>query len=112
MSKWVLPTSKSGALNVEMISRSLQRSRSFSRRRVIPTSQSAANPAVRQEKQTEEAELERICKSILQFVLNVARKLKYRLNPDRADRSIAVPAIIRYGRIKRRNLETLLSLSS
>jgi len=56
---------------------------------------SAANPAVRLEKQSGAAELDRISKDIPQSALNVARKLKYRSNPDRGDRFIAVPVITR-----------------
>jgi hypothetical protein len=94
--QWVLPTSKSNVLSVATILHSLHRNRSFSRRKVTLTSRRGVFLAVRPGNLTEVAVApDPTCRSIQRFVLSVAKKLKYRSNPDRADRYIAVLATAR-----------------
>jgi hypothetical protein len=93
--QWVLPTSRSIALNVVMILHSPRRNRNFSHRKVIPMNQSVAFPAVRQGNPKEAGVEDPTCKSIRQYALNVVRIRKFHSNPDRADLFIAALAIVK-----------------
>ena len=95
--QWVLPTNRSIAWNVEMISLSRQRSKSSFQRKVTPTSQNAVFHAGRRGKQIEAAiqDPEGICKNTRPYAPSAAKIRKYRSSRDREDRFIAVLVIVK-----------------
>ena len=95
--QWVLPTNRSIAWSVEMISLSQQRSKNSFHRRGTPMSQSAVFHAGRRGKQTGAAiqEPEGICRNTRPCARSAAKTRKYRSNRGREDRCIAVLAIVK-----------------
>jgi hypothetical protein len=92
--QWVLPTSKSSAAIVAKSLLLLLLSKNFSSKKVTPMNQSVVSPAVKPGKQKRAVDEVR-CRSILLSVHSAEKRQKYPLSPDRADRCIAAPAIVR-----------------